>query len=612
MIKKKKEWTLEKGSLLKKGACPELELVERIIEPNESLTNPKLQRVVKVKNKGKDYILKIFYYEADMAQGHDEAKNTKTLGDMTDYVAKVVKTASGPKQFEILYQYAGTSLLDIKKAYRSIHGQPSEGATSCYFTAEQWVGIMSNLLDGFAAQEALGMVHSDIKPANMAYSYEDKKARIIDLGGTFEIPVGLDVTHTYILGKMQQDGKYVKYRDDLIKEATNEYTPPEISRDLAEKRVYSGLDVYAFAVSFYELMLTKSAKVIKFEKKTYRHWMVAKKEHDKFLAEVQKIRLLDDPDGEISSKIRELLLVCLDYEPRKRPSFAALSKMFWEMIATPGTFQENQDTLFNTPEKLHIQKDIKSEIFSESGDTISIISGLYHSLPNKGRHLINVSNYTAFLLSRKIDSDPVLMEFNLCKRTIDDVGAELVMKSLHGHANLQILNMKENKMAPRCAEFIRHVLMYCPSIRNVYLSGNALGGQGFATVMEGAFKAANLDDLRLSNNGITDAGVIKAVKSLEDPEHAGNLLCPGHVIRSIYLEKNEIGPEGAERIAKLIEGGYKGMTILSLLKNKLGYAGCKRLVEAAKGSGVRLVLHGNGYTKEQAEELTKLHSKIDF
>ncbi len=247
------------------------------------------------------------------------------------------------------------------------------------------------------------------------------------------MPEDVNVWRAHQVGKSEKN---------LIQAYTERYTPPEIYESNKEDEkesesygpsypgytavegVYSGFDIYTFGMSFYELMLTKSTEQIIYEKEKYRRQTTPKEEYLEFLAEVRRIRLLDDPDDEISSKVRELLLMCLDYYPWKRPSFAALNKMFKEMMATPGTFQQNQDALFNKP-----------GIYSMADHIINITSNLY---------LVDVSTYAAFLLARKISSDPDLRELLLYNRTIDGVGAELVLKSLDGYKHLVTLNMSKD------------------------------------------------------------------------------------------------------------------------------------------------------------------------
>ncbi len=472
-----------------------------------------------------------------------------------------------------MYEFGGRSLFSLKEQALDEGMWPEDGITCRYFTASQWITIMNDLLHALAYLESQGIVHSDIKPTNIVY--DGKHAKIIDLESAFRIPNWMDPLQAYAFGPDHPI---------LIRMVTAKYLPPELYHEI-EKCVYASIDIYCFGLSLYMLMLTKQIKDFDEEYKQ-RYQNTSGNEYPAFLNEVRKLRLLNDPDNWLSSHIIEFLLSCLDYEPRKRPSFRQAYTLFDAFRGETGTFDQNQKALLKQKAKVFSTKEL---IFTST----------------------HIRTYETFLLARKIESMPKLRELFLSGQISD---YELILKAVLGNKSLRTLNMRVGINSQiRNAWLIRNVLICCESLKSLCLSGIALCGEDFATVFDGAVGESEIEDLRLIDCKIPDEGIIMALSQYKDVHGTyKQKMYPKSTLRYLNLSENKITYKGVEEIARFVEGGY-GIKYIGLRGNRLWYKGIKRMMEmAAKVPNIVLSLEDNDRTLDQCEEIKENCSRVQI
>jgi len=167
----------------------------------------------------------------------------------------------------------------------------------------------------------IGMVHFDIKPANMVYDKNNDILKIIDMESAYGAITKKDVTRT------------IQTLSREIRSTTFEYSPPEVLRTIKGKEEISNLkmslntiDVYCWAMSFCSILLKKTVADLKRENERYK---LRSEEDYKGYIEITEgslnaIEVKGSVDNDIKNKVKELLLRALSYKPKSRPTMKDL------------------------------------------------------------------------------------------------------------------------------------------------------------------------------------------------------------------------------------------------------------------------------------------------
>jgi len=164
--------------------------------------------------------------------------------------------------------------------------------------AYEVLGAVSSAL---SAAHARGIVHRDVRPANVLWDEDRRQALLTDFGiAALLATSGDDATRLTKTGQMLGDPKYLS---------------PEqlLDQDLTELA-----DVYAFGVLGYEILSGEGPYVAR----TNAQWITAHLRDTP--RDLRQLR----PD--VDPKLAELLTRCLSREPNRRPSATALSTAFAE------------------------------------------------------------------------------------------------------------------------------------------------------------------------------------------------------------------------------------------------------------------------------------------
>lgn len=191
----------------------------------------------------------------------------------------------------------------------------AEGRLPSELAQEVLLGVVSAL----AAAHAQGIVHRDVRPANVLWDEEQKQALLADFGiAALLVTSGEDVTRLTQTGQMLGDPRYLSPEQLLDKDLT----------ELA--------DMYALGVLGYELYTSEGP----YEAKTNIQWITAHLSGE--LRNLLQLR----PD--IDPNVADLLMRCLNREPNHRPSAARAVSILRggeDALPTVGGSADNISTL---------------------------------------------------------------------------------------------------------------------------------------------------------------------------------------------------------------------------------------------------------------------------
>ncbi len=157
--------------------------------------------------------------------------------------------------------------------------------------------VLHDVASALAAAHAQGIVHRDVRPANVLWDEERKKAVLTDFGiAAILATSGEDSTRLTKTGQMVGDPRYLS---------------PEQLRD---EDLTELADMYAFGILGYELYTGEGP----YEAKTNTQWITA------HLSGQPKDLLRMRPD--VEPEIGALLKRCLNQEPNHRPSAAIAAR----------------------------------------------------------------------------------------------------------------------------------------------------------------------------------------------------------------------------------------------------------------------------------------------
>lgn len=166
--------------------------------------------------------------------------------------------------------------------------------------------VLADVAGALAAAHAQGIVHRDVRPANVLWDEEGRTALLADFGIAALLTTGgEDVTRLTKTGQLIGDPRYLS---------------PEqlLDRDLTELS-----DMYAFGVMGYELLTGTGP----YDAKSNTQWITAH-----LNAEPADLRALR-PD--VEPAVGDLLKRCLNREPNHRPSASDASRVLAGEILPP-------------------------------------------------------------------------------------------------------------------------------------------------------------------------------------------------------------------------------------------------------------------------------------
>jgi eukaryotic-like serine/threonine-protein kinase len=173
--------------------------------------------------------------------------------------------------------------------------------------ADQAKNILADVTSALSAAHAQGIVHRDVRPANILWDEADSSAHLADFGIAALLATGgEEATRLTRTGQMVGNPRYLS---------------PEqlLDHDLTELA-----DMYAVGVLGYELYTGDGP----YDAKTDTQWITAH-----LSADPKDIRALRP---EIDPNVADLLKRCLNREPNHRPSASDASRLLKEDIVTSG------------------------------------------------------------------------------------------------------------------------------------------------------------------------------------------------------------------------------------------------------------------------------------
>lgn len=186
--------------------------------------------------------------------------------------------------------------------------------------------VLADVTGALAAAHARGIVHRDVRPANVLWDTDDESARLTDFGIAALLETGgEDVTRLTQTGQMVGDPRYLS---------------PEqlLDHDLTELA-----DMYAVGVLGYELFTGDGP----YDAKTNTDWITAH-----LSGEPRDLRRLR-PD--IDPEVADLLKRCLNREPKHRPSAADAARIL-------GGVRQGETSSPSTRDVGDIQKLVKRRV----------------------------------------------------------------------------------------------------------------------------------------------------------------------------------------------------------------------------------------------------------
>jgi len=204
---------------------------------------------------------------------------------------------------EIIFEYAGIGLNKLGPV-----------------TFNDTYNFMRQSANALTLLHDIGMVHFDIKPANMVYDKNNDMLKIIDMESAFGAVTKKKVTGT------------IRTFSGEIRSTTLEYSPPEVLRDIEGREVQNlkmsldAIDVYCWAMSFCSMLLKKTTADLKNDNQRYK--LESEGNYKDYIeiteGNLNEINVKGSIQKDIKNKVKDLLLYALSYQPKSRPTMKAL------------------------------------------------------------------------------------------------------------------------------------------------------------------------------------------------------------------------------------------------------------------------------------------------
>jgi len=205
---------------------------------------------------------------------------------------------------EIISEYAGIGLNKLE-----------------HVTFNDAYNFMRQSANALTLLHEIGIVHFDIKPANMVYDKNRDILKIVDMESAFGTVTRKKITET------------TRTFDNKMRSTTFEYSPPEVLRKVESKEEIpklkmslDSIDVYCWGMCFYSMLLRKTAANLRRENERYK--LEQEEDYKDYIDLIKdsldKIKVESSVEKEIKDKVKNLLLCALSYQPKSRPPMKAL------------------------------------------------------------------------------------------------------------------------------------------------------------------------------------------------------------------------------------------------------------------------------------------------
>jgi len=224
---------------------------------------------------------------------------------LLDYIIQLAenKFSASYMYIEIIFEYAGTGLDKLGP-----------------ITFNDAYNFMRQSANALTLLHEIGMVHFDIKPANMVYDKSSDILKIIDMESAFGAVTKRKVTET------------IRTFSGEIRSVTPEYSPPEVLRRIEGREIpnlemsLDAIDVYCWGMCFYSMLLKKTAANLRRDNERYK--LRLEEDYKDYIelteGSLNLINVKDSPENEIKNKVKDLLLCALSYNPTLRPKMKIL------------------------------------------------------------------------------------------------------------------------------------------------------------------------------------------------------------------------------------------------------------------------------------------------
>ena len=157
-----------------------------------------------------------------------------------------------------------------------------------------------------------------------------------------------------------------------------------------------------------------------------------------------------------------------------------------------------------------------------------------------------------------------------CALTTD--GLTSILQSM-GESALQTLNLKNNHLKERDAQYLAEMLAKNNTLRTLVLCENELKGPGTIYLSEALKENSSLEELDMSNNGIDAEGM----------REFASLLKTNSRLKKLSLARNFVAGHVVAKLAKSLKTNTH-LVSLDLSKNLISNEGGKALLEALEGN----------------------------
>jgi hypothetical protein len=216
------------------------------------------------------------------------------------------------------------------------------------------IPVLKDVVSALTAAHAIGIVHRDVRPANVLWDEENDKALLVDFGiSALFTTSGPDLTSPKQIGLVTGDPKYL--------------SPEQIRSD----DVTVQADIYGFGVMAYELLTGQGPYGAGTDAQLIESHLHGEPE------DLMKVR----PD--VEPNIANVLRRCLNKEPKHRPAASNISRALdgvWQLPRLDG----NGGGLRTLIEKKRVAKAVAAG-FVVSGfiaGGVATLSEQYESMPN--------------------------------------------------------------------------------------------------------------------------------------------------------------------------------------------------------------------------------------
>jgi len=220
------------------------------------------------------------------------------------------KVSCSYMHIQIIFEYAGIALNNLKPT----------GIELTY-------NLMRQSANALFLLHNLGIVHFDIKPANMVYDEKKDLLKIVDLGSAFGRSKQKSLTATTV------------NLADKVRSFTRGFAPPEIlsmERNAANnpnlRFLLPSIDVYCWAMSFFALITNRGNADLKKYYETYKKGLQSDYKGFKEVVKISfnSVKAENDKEEDLKNIIQTLLKKVLRYKQKKRANFEKLISMMKE------------------------------------------------------------------------------------------------------------------------------------------------------------------------------------------------------------------------------------------------------------------------------------------